>query len=59
MTTSLALERLDDLREEIGSLRKSIEEESEIVELGGLWEGIEIEDEDIEDAKDSLFEEAR
>ncbi|MFB6209167.1 MAG: hypothetical protein ABEJ56_03440 [Candidatus Nanohaloarchaea archaeon] len=30
-------ERLDDLREEIGNLKKSIEKDAKTVELGGLW----------------------
>lgn len=59
MTTSLALKRLDDLMDEIGSLKKNIDESSENVELGGIWEDISVDDADIEEAKDSLFEEGR
>lgn len=59
MTTSLALKRLDDLMDEIGSLKKNIDESSENVELGGIWEDISVDEEDIEEAKDSLFQEGR
>lgn len=59
MTASLALKRLDDLMDEIGSLKKNIDESSENVELGGIWEDISVDEEDFEEAKDSLFEEGR
>jgi len=59
MATSLALKRLDDLMDEIGSLKKNIDGSSENVELEGIWEDISVEEEDIEGAKDSLFEEGR
>ena len=59
MATSLALKRLDDLMDEIGSLKEDIGETSENVELRGVWKDISVEDDDIEEAKDSLFEEGR
>lgn len=49
MTTSLALKRLDNLMDEIGSLKKNIDESSENVELGGIWEDISVDEEDIEE----------
>lgn len=59
MTTSLALKRLDDLMDEIGSLKKNIDGSSENVKLGGIWGDISVDEGDIEEAKDSLFEEGR
>jgi hypothetical protein len=57
MATSLALKRLDDLMDEIGSLKKDIGEESETVELGGIWSDASVSKQDIEESKSSLFEE--
>jgi len=57
MASSLALKRLDDLMDEIGNLKKNIDESSENVELRGIWRDISVEEKEIEEAKDSLFKE--
>ena len=57
MATSMAMKRLDDLMDEIGNLKKDIGKESETVELGGIWSDVSVSNEEIEEAKSSLFEE--
>lgn len=52
--------RLEAIQKELEMLRRSLEApgEQKIVKLEGLWKGVEITEEDLEEAKRSLFKEA-
>ncbi|MFB6099680.1 MAG: hypothetical protein ABEK16_00255 [Candidatus Nanohalobium sp.] len=55
MTNSMALRRPDYPIDEKDSLKKDTGENSENVELGGVWNDVSTGDEDIEEAKTSLW----
>jgi hypothetical protein len=47
--------RIEAIRKELELLKKSLEKPGKVESIEGLWKGIEITEEDIKEAKESLF----
>jgi hypothetical protein len=47
--------RIEAIRKELELLKKSLEKPGKAESIEGLWKGIEITEEDIKEAKESLF----
>jgi|FaiFalDrversion2_1042247.scaffolds.fasta_scaffold10750_3 hypothetical protein len=52
-----AIIRLQAIERELEMVRRSLLGERKAIKLEGLWEGVEISEEDLEQAKRSLFKE--
>ena len=53
---SLILAKIERIEEELQEVKRMVADDSrENVNLEGIWEGVDISDEDIEEAKRSLF----
>lgn len=62
MMSQYVLARIDALQEELESLRQTVaygvERPKRTTKLKGLWEGIEVTEEDLEEAKRAVFRDA-
>ena len=58
--TGYLINRIEVLEKELALLKSFVKkrEQKRIIKLEGLWKGIEITEEDIEEAKKALFKEA-
>jgi len=58
--TGYLINRIEALEKELALLKSFVKkrEQKRIIKLEGLWKGIEITEEDIEEAKKALFKEA-
>ena len=55
---SLDRKRIDDLMDELSNLKKSMGSGSN-VELRGIWKDFSVDEEELDEAEDSLFEKGR
>lgn len=55
--SNYVITRLEAIQKELEMLKHSLEEseEQKVIKLEGLWKGVEITEEDLEEAKRSLF----
>jgi len=62
MTTEYVLARIQAIEQELADIKKVLASEIENpqkTKLKGLWKGINVTDEDIEEAKHAIFKDAR
>jgi CMP-2-keto-3-deoxyoctulosonic acid synthetase len=52
---SYATVRIEAMQRELELLKKSLEKPEKVESIEGLWKGVEITEEDIKEAKESLF----
>ena len=52
---SYVIVRIEAIRKELELLKKSLRSPEEVESIEGLWKGVQITEEDIEEAKKSLF----
>lgn len=61
MTTEYVIARIQAIEQELADLKKALSSEIENpkkIKLKGLWKGIDISDDDIEEAKHAVFKDA-
>jgi hypothetical protein len=58
MTSEYVLARIQAIEQELEELRNHIESPKRKIKLKGLWKGVNVSEEDIEEAKQAVFRDA-